>query len=175
MKLMGWKFVGLIPYKIKRCIFIVAPHTSRWDFLFLFFSIKIHRVKQKLLLPEDQKSFFCSRVINACEGELYHPNDPVQLNRLMSEMRNQDLCRLTFFPKGGLSKSQDWDLNFYHMATELKVPIIMLSFDYKNKWVKYHLPFKTSIDQDRDIAFMKRYFATCNPKHRSKGMHYNYP
>ena len=32
LKLMGWKISGNIPPEVKKCILIVAPHTSSTDF-----------------------------------------------------------------------------------------------------------------------------------------------
>src|SRR5689334_10931550 len=33
-KVAGWKQVGGLDPKVKKCIMVAAPHTSNWDFIF---------------------------------------------------------------------------------------------------------------------------------------------
>ena len=49
----GWKIIGGIPDEIKKCVVIVAPHTSMWDFVWGRLAYWVIRVKAKFLIKKE--------------------------------------------------------------------------------------------------------------------------
>ena len=47
---------------------------------------------------------------------------------------------------------------FYYIAHGAKIPIILVTFDFKNKRVTFREPYYVSDDKDKDMNYIQDYF-----------------
>ena len=47
---------------------------------------------------------------------------------------------------------------YYHIAKNLKIPIVPVAFDYKNKKVIIHPVFYTTKDETKDLVALEKLF-----------------
>ena len=61
-------------------------------------------------------------------------------------------------PEGTRKKVDTWKTGFYYIAKKANVPIVMITFDFKNKknWISE--PFFPTDDIDSDFEFMRSFF-----------------
>lgn len=72
---------------------------------------------------------------------------------------------ITVTPEGTRGRVDKWKTGFYHIATKAQVPILMVGFDYRRKWVVLAEPFQPSGDMDFDLAQMHKFFGKIYPRH----------
>jgi 1-acyl-sn-glycerol-3-phosphate acyltransferase len=57
LKIWGWKVSGGIPPELKKCVVIVAPHTSMWDFVIGRMAWYVIGLKVKFLIKKEMFFF----------------------------------------------------------------------------------------------------------------------
>jgi len=53
LKLTGWKIIGGFPKDMMKCVVVMAPHTSMWDFVYGRLAYWVYRVKVKFLIKKE--------------------------------------------------------------------------------------------------------------------------
>jgi len=71
---------------------------------------------------------------------------------------NRDVFRMVLAPEGTRKKVDTWRTGFYYIAKAAKVPIVMLSFDFKNKENCFSEPFYPTEDITADFEYMRAFF-----------------
>ena len=61
-------------------------------------------------------------------------------------------------PEGTRKKVNTWRTGFYYIAKKANVPIVMITFDFKNKVNCISKPFIPTDDIDADFKFMRSFF-----------------
>ncbi len=151
LRIAGWEFQGEWP-QISRCVVIVAPHTSNWDFIIglaasLSTQMSVRWLGKDTLFKTPLASFF------RWQGGIPAVRDQSQgLVGLIVEKFNQTpKMWLAIAPEGTRSKVNQWRTGFYHIAHSAGVPIIPISLDWKNKKIKIFDSFQTTGDIEQDI------------------------
>ncbi len=139
-KLLGWKVTHFLSNDIKRCVIIVAPHTSNWDFIFGMGAVKVMKLKQCFAIKKEWIRFPFKRLMLSL-GAL--PIDRKKNNtsadkkssvEAMAELFNgRDELRLVITPEGTRSKVEKWKTGFYYVALSAKVPIALAFINYEKK------------------------------------------
>ncbi|MGE5423646.1 MAG: 1-acyl-sn-glycerol-3-phosphate acyltransferase, partial [Ignavibacteriales bacterium] len=134
--LSGWKIDGVIPPEIKRCVLILAPHTSNTDLLYARMMFFLDKRPAYFLIKSDYmrspfKVIFKS--IGAIGVERKQSTDMVE--RLSDLINAQEEIILGIAPEGTRGFSKRWKTGFYQIALEARVPIALLYLDYRRKAV----------------------------------------
>ena len=159
LRILGWKITGDYPFHIKKCIFVVIPHTSNWDFpLGLLIRGSLAQnitffAKNSLFkfpfgglfrwlggIPVDR-----SKSTNFVDAVIHMYNDREELMTVIS-------------PEGTRSKVETLKSGFYYIAKGAKIPIILCKFDYGNHEVHFGKPFYTTEDKEADFQYIRDYF-----------------
>ena len=154
LKLAGWKVAGAFP-GVPRCVVIVAPHTSNWDFtlgLAVVFALEMrvswlgkHTLFQppfrRLLrwmggIPVDRRS--SHGVVGAC----------------VEAFQAEPALMLALSPEGTRKGVSLWKTGFYHIATQAGVPILPVSLDYEAHVVRFLPPFHPTGDLERGLPLL---------------------
>jgi 1-acyl-sn-glycerol-3-phosphate acyltransferase len=161
-KILGWNVVGNTNFSkdtIKKSIIIGVPHTSWHDFyigvlLRSVTGIKTNYVGKKALFKFPYGWIF--RMLGGAPVERKSNENQVEaIARLFEE---KEMFRMTMAPEGTRKKVEEWRTGFYYIAKAAKVPIIMFTFDFKNKQNKISEPFYTTDDKEADFKFMKAFY-----------------
>ena len=159
LRLGGWRIEGAFPAH-PRCVAIVAPHTSNWDFLLgiavvFALELRVSWLGKHVLfkapfarflrwmggIPVDRRSSHgvvgdCTRAFAASPSLL-----------------------LAVAPEGTRKGVSQWKTGFYRIAAEAGVPILPVGFDYRTHAVRLMPVFTPTGDLERDLPCLQALFS----------------
>ena len=156
---LGWRIEGEIP-NVPRCVVIVAPHTSNWDFV----------IGLATLLALDLRVTWLGKhqIFRAPFGRLWRALGGVAVDRSAPEGVVEQAAavlappRSTFLavaPEGTRRKVGRWKSGFWRIARAAGVPIVPVAFDYRTRAVVFlGEPFTPTADYAADLAALQRRF-----------------
>jgi len=157
-KLLGWRLIGEFP-KVAKGVIIVVPHTSWVDF---FLGLLVRRVLNEEINFIAKKSLFkfpfgwYFRWMGGAPIDRSKNNDTV--SAIAGIFNEKEIFRLALSPEGTRRKVKEWKTGFYYIAKAANVPIIMVTFDYRNKQIEISKPHCTTKDKEKDFKLYKSFF-----------------
>jgi len=121
---------------LDRCVLVVAPHTSNWDFILGILTYWKLGKKLKIIIKDSHTKAFYGKIVEKMGGigiNRAQKNDLV--NFVASAFEKEDFS-LVITPEGSRSWSPKWHLGFYYMARKAEVPIVLASGDYQKKEIQ---------------------------------------
>lgn len=149
----------------KKLVFIVAPHTSNWDFvhtfwLKLYLPIKTNYVAKKNLFKFPLGLFF--KAVGGAPIE--RTGNQNQVSAIADIFSKKEEFRLALAPEGTRKKAK-WKTGFYHIAKEAKVPLVMVKINYLKKTMIVSKPIELSNDQHKDFEIIKEFYLDAAAKY----------
>ena len=167
--LFGWKEEGGVPDGITKAVFLIAPHTSSWDFYIGRLYCWIHKIPINLLIKKEAFIWPLGGLLKKAGGI------PVNRSRATSKVvqiakmfRERDPMFLGIAPEGTRKLSKRWKMGFYHIAVEAKVPILLSYIDYKRKAAGVGPPFWPTGDMEKDIKEIEEFYRDKGAKYPEK-------
>jgi len=158
-KILKWDLKGAIDPAIKKCVIIVAPHTSWYDF---FLGLLVRSIlgiqsdfvgKKELFRPPFGWYF---RWVGGTPLDRTPNQNKVEA--ITAIFKTKDVFRLALSPEGTRKKTDRWKTGFYYIAEAANVPIIKVAFDYSLKEVKVAKPFYTTGNLEKDLIEIKKFY-----------------
>jgi 1-acyl-sn-glycerol-3-phosphate acyltransferase len=136
-KLGGWKITHFLPDEIKKCVIIVAPHTSNWDFIYGMGALKYMHLNQRFAIKKEWIRFPFKRLMTS-SGALpidRNPKNPLDekkgaVDAMADLFENRKDLRLIITPEGTRSRVEKWKTGFYYVAFKANVPIALGYLNY---------------------------------------------
>ncbi len=150
--ILNWKMKGNISPEIKKCVIIVAPHTSWHDF---YMGLLVRRLLKVEISYLGKKELFKPPF-----GWYFRWMGGIAVNRDSRENKveaiakifnSREVFRLALSPEGTRKKVEKWKTGFYFIAKEASVPIINVAFDYGEKEVLISKPFYPTNNPEEDL------------------------
>lgn len=166
----GWKIDSKFP-AAKKQVFIVGPHTSNWDYIYLilasmYYGVKLRWVGKKELF---ELPWPISKIMYATGGI---PVDRTKKNNIVKslsdEINKSEEFYLCIPPEGSRSKQKGWRTGFYYIAVAAQVPISCGYLDYKLKRIGVKDSFMPSKDIAKDFLRFKEIYELITPKRISE-------
>lgn len=169
VKLSGWKFFGAIPPGVKKCVLIVAPHTSNWDFFIGYLCFILKKIDPKILIKKEL-FFFPLSLLMKKKG--YISVDRDKRNNLIQFVADEFFKReslvILITPEGTRKKNPHWKKGFYHIALLANVPIVLGYLDYAKKEGGIGGILYPSGNFKDDFAQIEAFYRTKNAKYPKK-------
>ncbi len=169
VRISGWKIVGELP-SLDKAVYIAAPHTSNWDG-FWFLVAKVALGLEARFLAKHALFWWplgsILRWFGAIPIDRSHGAEVVP--QLIETINNSDRFCLALAPEGTRKWMPYWKTGFYRIAVEADVPIVLAFIDYKNKKLGVGEIFKPSGDPDKDLEYLRNFYApftACRPENR---------
>jgi len=159
LALFGWR-VDFIWPPAPKCVILVYPHTSNWDFVVGI----IARYAIALPLLWLGKDTLFRRPF----GSLFRRCGGVPINRrehtgvigqLVAEFERRSWFWLVITPEGTRSRTEHWKSGFYHLALAAKVPVGLGFIDYQRRVVGISTYLALTGKQDEDLAAIRAFYA----------------
>jgi 1-acyl-sn-glycerol-3-phosphate acyltransferase len=133
LKLLGWKIIGQLP-DTRKFVLVAAPHTSNWDFMYMYlvskiFDIRIHWMGKEELFKGPMGPI--SRALGGIPVKRGHSMNMVQ--QMAQTFSEREELVLAVPPAGTRRKTDHWHSGFYYIAMEAGVPIVLGFVDYSRK------------------------------------------
>ncbi len=158
LSLAGWKVEGEFPPEPKFVI-IVAPHTSNWDFLLgiaIVFALELrvswlgkHTIFKapfrKFLawlggIPVDRRS--SNGVVGGC----------------VKAINAAPAMAIALSPEGTRRSGGQWKTGFYLIATKAGIPVVPVSFDFREHRVRFQPAFHPTGSLEEDLPALRKCF-----------------
>ncbi|HMP30481.1 MAG TPA: 1-acyl-sn-glycerol-3-phosphate acyltransferase [Saprospiraceae bacterium] len=143
----------------KRRIFVVAPHTSNWDFplgilLRASIGLKVQFIgKHTLFRPPFG---FIFRWLGGIPVDRRKSNNFV--DAIVEALKSYDEISISLAPEGTRKYTDEFRTGFYWIAQKANLDIILVKFDWANKVVDFSPIFEKSGNTESDITAIKDYF-----------------
>ena len=159
LRLMGWKIVGEIDKKLEKCVFIVIPHTSWFDFFVGIFTRGIIEVELNWLGKKELFGFPLGWYFRYMGGApLDRKGGLNMVDSIAQVFESRKIFRLGLSPEGTRKKVTELKTGFYYIAEKANVPIIPVAFNYGKKEVSFGSPFYTTGDIVADLKILLPHF-----------------
>ena len=159
-KFRGWKVGGNLPEGMKKCVIIVAPHTSGWDFVYGAGAKLLLKLDAKYLAKKELFKFPLKKMFLDLGGVPVDRSKHQGLTEAMIEYINSnEAAQVVFPPEATRKRTSKWKTGFYYAALGAKVPIVMAYIDYKRKEAGLGEWFMPSGDIKKDFEIIKKFYA----------------
>ncbi len=172
LRLLGWKVVGQIPPDLKKYVVVAAPHTSGWDFPLGILSRASIGVDIKYI---GKKSLFrppfgwLMRKLGGYPVDRSKAQNYVQ--SVVDIFNGKDAFAIALSPEGTRGKVEKFKTGFYYIAKGAGIPILLVSFDYSKRIVKYDPDlFYPTDDAEADLAQIWDYYKAIRGKNPERGI-----
>ncbi|MCM8570213.1 1-acyl-sn-glycerol-3-phosphate acyltransferase [Gramella jeungdoensis] len=151
--ILGWKLENNFDPATKKCVVIVAPHTSSYDFFIGLLVRKIMGIhldfvaKKELFRPPFGWYF---RMVGG--SPLDRTGNQKKVDVIAEMFEKNEIFRLALSPEGTRKKTERWKTGFYFIALKARVPIIPVAFDFGTKTVTIHNPVDPSGNLEKDLV-----------------------
>jgi 1-acyl-sn-glycerol-3-phosphate acyltransferase len=159
--IIGWKVVGEEYRNIKRCIVVMAPHTSNWDFVLGRIGYSLLGMKVHFLIKKETFKFPLGYLVRAIGGIPVDRQHSTNVVNTISEMfRTREHLVLTITPEGTRSLNNHWKRGFYHIALQSNIPFLLGYLDYRKKEAGFGCLFKPTGNYERDLKEIEAFYET---------------
>lgn len=157
--LLGWKTVGSFPSDLKKYVIIGAPHTHWLDFLVglaIKFSegLPANYIGKASLFKPPFGFFF--RWLGGTPIDRSKSNNKV--DAIVEVFNAHEKFILALSPEGTRKKVVQWKTGFYYIAKGAKVPIVMFTFNFKDKEIKISEPYYLTNNMDEDFKCFHKFY-----------------
>lgn len=154
-QLSGWRVVGRFP-EVPKCVAIVAPHTSNWDF----------PLGLCLLFGSGLKAAWLGKhtLFNGVWGNTLRRLGGIPVDRSAPQGLVGECVRafeaapalmLAVAPEGTRKGLSRWRTGFYQIAVGAGVPILPVAFDFREHRIHLLEPFTPTGDAEADVDRLK--------------------
>lgn len=158
-KLIGWKLIGTIDKSIKKCVVIVIPHTSWFDFFIALLVRGIIDVEINFVGKKELFVFPLGYYFRAVGGApLDRSGGKNNVDASAEVFSKHETFRLSLSPEGTRKKVKELRTGFYYIALKANVPIIPVAFDFGKKQVNVGNPFYVTGNYENDMKKLLQHF-----------------
>lgn len=158
-RIMGWKLHNEFDPSVKKCVVVVAPHTSSFDFLIGILVRKIMGVdfnfvgKKELFKPPFGWYF---KMVGG--APLDRTGNQKKVDAIAEIFESREIFRLALAPEGTRKKTERWKTGFYFIALKARVPIVPVVFDFGTKTVSIKRAFKPTGNLEMDLEIIQLHY-----------------
>lgn len=169
LKLTGWKVDETFPHHLPRCIILVAPHTSSWDFVVGLGARSVVRLGHvKFLAKAELFKWPFGAFFRWLGGyPVYRSEKHNMVAQVVALFQQHEQFAVVIAPEGTRKRVDRLKTGFYHIAREANVPIVMAALDFGNKRVFFSNPLYVTNDQEADMARILDFYTPirgCKPQ-----------
>lgn len=163
--LMGWRVNGEKP-KLKKFVFLAAPHTSNWDFPIGRLSNSKLDINLKVLMKKSW-FFFPMGIIMRSLGAV--PIDRSKSGTILDFVidlfkKNEEFV-FAITPEGTRSYVEYWRTGFYYIALKANVPIVCGYLDFAKKETGIGPVIYPTGNAEEDFEKIMSFYRTITAKH----------
>ncbi len=165
LKLTGWQIVGPAP-DIPKYVLISAPHTSNFDFFYMFLISKVFGIRIHFM---GKASLFRGPFgpISRALGGIPVSRDSRQnlVAQMVQAFNERDSLILSVPPAGTRKYTPYWKSGFYYIALGANVPLVCGFVDYGRKRVGVGPTIIPTGDVEADLDKIRAFYADITGKY----------
>ena len=158
-RILGWTFEGNIPEDLDKCVIIVAPHTSAWDFIIGMAALVHYDFEISYFAKEELFKWPFAGIFRSTGGipiDRFQANDIV--DHTVSYFQKKKRLRLALSPEGTRARTEKWRTGFYQIASKAKVPIVLGAIDFSKRKTFISAPYRLTGNKEKDYKVITEFF-----------------
>jgi 1-acyl-sn-glycerol-3-phosphate acyltransferase len=177
LRAFGWRLEVIDPMPLK-CVIIVYPHTSNWDFIVGVASkwAAGFSIRKEALCYASKESLFYGRFawayawfFRAVGGFPVNRTADAKtgfgfVEQMTARFASEPKLRFAIAPEGTRQYKDHIRSSFYYVAKAAQVPILLGVFDYTNKRFLIMQVFTPGDNVQADLAQIQSYYAQFQPR-----------
>ncbi len=165
LRRLGWRIEGDVP-DVPRCVAIVAPHTSNWDFVIGIAALLALGLRGRWLGKHSVFRPPLRRLLRWAGGIPVDRGNPEGVaEQAVASLREVDPFFLALAPEGTRKRVERWKTGFYRIAHGAGVPIWPVSLDYRSRVFRLHPLFSPTGDFEADVARLRQLYTAVMARH----------
>lgn len=152
-----------------KVLFVLAPHTSWWDFTNNFGLLLAMGIDAKWFVANKYTKGILGKILGyfgAVQVERRYRSDMVSM--MVGEYQRRDKFALAIFPEGTRKPVPKWKTGFWYIAKQANIPVQLVAVDYAKRTTNFGPIIKLTDDIEQDIKKMRDYFRPVTPKHSER-------
>lgn len=164
--LLGWKIVGNIPSDIKKCVIIVAPHTSNYDFVLGRIACWYLKIKASYLIKQEAFKFPYGILLKALGGiPVNRGKSSTMVSNVVKHINEAERIAIVVTPEGTRKKVDHWKKGYYFFATAADIPIALGFIDYQKKEGGIGPILYPTGDYEKDYQVIHEFYKNIKGRH----------
>ena len=141
--LIGWRCPRPIPHDLKKCVIVVAPHTSNWDFVLFIVLVLAYGMRVNALMKHSAFIGPLGWLLRYCGAVPIDRRRPTaRITAIVKLFSSRDRLNLVITPEGTRGPRTHWKTGFFHIAQAADVPIVVAYLDARKKEVSMGYQFQ---------------------------------
>lgn len=159
LRLIRWRVEGDLP-NIPKCVIIVAPHTTNWDFVVgiaakIALGLRAEWLGKHTLFRPPFGALM--RWLGGIPVHRDQPQDVVAAS--VRRFAECDRLVLGLSPEGTRKTVTRWRSGYYHIAEGARVPIVPVAFDWSRRTLAIGPLVTPSGDMNADLGVLDAFYA----------------
>lgn len=156
----GWKLVGQVHPELPKAIWVVAPHTTNWDFPIGILLRPIIHVWIEYLAKSQLFNWYSGWFFRWAGGRPVYRNKANNLvDAIVDVFDKTDRLHICITPEGTRSDVSKLKTGFYFIALKANVPLVLVGFDWTNRWLIFSEPLYMTGNYEQDMIPFYEFFS----------------
>jgi len=165
LALFGWRVAVVLP-SMPKCLVIVYPHTSNWDFVVGYLAKVASRMPARWIGKDTIFRWPVAGLLRRMGGIPVNRREPKGLiGQLAAEFESHPRMWLALAPEGTRSRTDHWKSGFYRLALAAHVPVGLAFIDYRTRVVGLETFLTLTGDEEKDLSRIREVYADKVGKH----------
>ncbi|MBO0936782.1 1-acyl-sn-glycerol-3-phosphate acyltransferase [Fibrella sp. HMF5335] len=164
---LGWRITGPHP-TVPKALWIVAPHTTNWDFpigLWVRHEVKVY---VGFLAKSSLFKWYSGWLFRGLGGTpVYRQKANNMVDAMADTFAQHERLHVCITPEGTRSDVSKLKTGFYYIALKANVPLILTGFSFPRKEIVLSDPIYLTGDFQRDMLPFYQFFAQHSGPHKT--------
>jgi 1-acyl-sn-glycerol-3-phosphate acyltransferase len=159
MRAGGWRLEGAIP-NLPKLMFVVAPHTSNWDFVIAILAVFAMGLRPTFLGKHTLFRWPLGLLMRWLGGVPVFRHAPRNVvDQTVDHINRVDKVALGLSPEGTRKKLAAWRTGFHYVARGAGIPIVPVALDYSTRTVRFFPIYQPADTVEADVAALGPLFS----------------
>ncbi len=159
LRTLGWRVAVTWP-SVPRCIIIVYPHTSNWDFVIGYVARLASGLPVQWIGKDTLFRWPFAGLLRRMGGIPVNRRQRTGfIAHLVEESRRRPWMWIAMAPEGTRARTDHWKSGFYHLAMAADLPIGLAFIDYRARVVGLTTYLTLTGDEEDDLARIRAAYA----------------
>jgi len=166
VNVLGWKAVDLREDKVERYVMALAPHTSNWDFFYIYIISQSLSIRGQWLGKHSLFKGPMGPIMRWMGGiPVVRTRSSNLVDQCIKAYNDDPRLMLAITPEGTRSRVDRWKTGFYNIAMGANVRIALAYLDYQKKEGGIGAMFTPTGNIDEDLPRIREFYREIVPKH----------
>lgn len=170
LRIIGWKLVHHFPNDTPKAIFVVAPHTSNWDFPLGILARNVVHLNIGFVIKKEIMKGPVGWILKWLGAYPVDRNKATNfVDGVVKVINENDIIHICITPEGRRQQVKQFKRGFWFMANRANVPLVLTRFDFERKIIEMSDLYWCT-DLEKDMEYVWNHFKGIKGYHIDKSI-----